>query len=265
MTVLVTGATGFVGRHLRLADMLAPRLDLTRPLKGLPERIDAVVHLAQSRRYREFPEGAEDVLAVNVASTVALADYARRAGARTFVLVSTGGVYGFGSRPAREDDPVAPIGFYQASKYAAEVLLAPYAEYFTTVILRPFFVYGATQRGMLVASLARRVLDGQPVTGPGPRMNPIHVDDAVRAIEAALALEESAVINVAGDEVVTVADVARGLAAAAGVEIEIEEGEPAGDLVADTTRMRERLGVTPQVSLAEGLRGVIDEARAAGP
>jgi nucleoside-diphosphate-sugar epimerase len=73
------------------------------------------------------------------------------------------------------------------------------------------------------------------------------------------------VINVAGDEVVTVADVARGLAAAAGVEIEIEESKPAGDLVADTTRMRERLGVTPQVSLAEGLRGVIDEARAAGP
>ncbi len=265
MTVLVTGATGFVGRHLRLDGMLAPRLDLTQPLNRLPDRVDAVVHLAQSRRYREFPEGADDVLAVNVAATVALADYARRAGARTFVLASTGGVYGFGERPFHEDDPVAPIGFYQASKYAAEVLLAPYAESFTIVILRPFFVYGATQRGMLVASLARRVLDGATVTGPGPRMNPIHVDDAVRAIEASLALEESAVINVAGDEIVTVADIARGLAAAAGVELAIDEGEPAGDLVADTTRMRSLLGVTPQVSLAEGLRGVIDEARATGP
>jgi nucleoside-diphosphate-sugar epimerase len=261
MTVLVTGATGFVGRHLRLDRMIAPRLDLTQPLTGLPERVDAVVHLAQSRRYREFPEGADDVLAVNVAATAALADYARRAGARTFVLASTGGVYGFGNRPAREDDPVAPIGFYQASKYAAEVLLAPYAEYFTTVILRPFFVYGPTQRGMLIASLAQRILAGEIVTGPGPRMNPIHVDDAARAIESSVKLEESTVINVAGDEVVTVSDLARGLAGAAGVEPTIEEGEPAGDLVADTTRMRELLGVTPQVSLADGLRGVIDELR----
>jgi nucleoside-diphosphate-sugar epimerase len=261
VTVLVTGATGFVGRHLQLADMLAPRLDLTRPLERLPERIDAVVHLAQSRRYREFPEGADDVVAVNVAATAALADYARHAGARTFVLASTGGVYGFGSRPAREDDPVAPIGFYQASKYAAEVLLAPYAEYFTTVILRPFFVYGAGQRELLVASLAQRVLAGEPVTGPGPRMNPIHVTDAARAIEAALALTAPAVVNVAGDEVVNAAELARRLAEAAGVEPVIEHAEPPpGDLLADTARMNELL-ITPQVPLDAGLRGVIDELR----
>jgi nucleoside-diphosphate-sugar epimerase len=269
VSVLVTGGSGFIGRHLvaRLPDAIAPsraELDLSKPLSALPERVETVVHLAQSSRYREFPVGVDDVVAINVTAAAALADYARRAGARRFVLVSTGGVYGFGARPAREDDRVRPIGFYQASKYAAEVLLAPYAEYFATVILRPFFVYGPTQRGMLVASLARRVLRGQRVTGPGPSMNPIHVDDAVRAIEAALTVKESAVINVAGDEIVTVADIARGLAAAAGVEVVIEDGEPAGDLVADTSRMRELLGVMPQVSLADGLRGVIEEVRAAG-
>jgi nucleoside-diphosphate-sugar epimerase len=264
VTVLVTGATGFIGRHLRLPDVLTPRLDLSRPLDTsvLPDRVDAVVHLAQSRHYREFPERADDVVAVNVHATAALADYARRAGASHFVFASTGGVYGFNARPAHEDDPVAPIGFYQASKYAAEVLLAPYAEYLTTVILRPFFVYGAGQRGMLVPSLARRVLDGEPVTGPGPRMNPIHVDDAVRAIEAALQVEEPAVVNIAGSEEATVADLAHRLAAAAGVQARVEPTEaPSGDLVADTTRMRELLGVTPEVGLAEGLRGVIDELR----
>lgn len=261
MTVLVTGATGFIGRHLRLEDMVAPRVDLTQPLTGLPERLDAVVHLAQSRRYREFPDGAGDVVAVNVAATAALADYARRAGARRFVFVSTGGVYGYRDRPAREEDPVAPIGFYQASKYAAEVLLAPYTEYFTTVILRPFFVYGPGQREMLIASVARRVLAGEPVTGPGPRINPIHVTDAARAIEAALSLDAPALINVAGDEVVTVADLAQRLAEAAGVQPVIEAGEPPpGDLVADTERMRNAL-IAPQVPLDAGLRGVIAALR----
>jgi UDP-glucose 4-epimerase len=266
MSVLVTGVSGFIGRHLRIDGAVAPshaELDLARPLdvSALPERVDAVVHLAQSARYRDFPDGAGDVVAINVAATAALADYARRAGARRFVLCSTGGVYGYRPGPAREDDPVAPIGFYQATKYAAELLLAPYAEYFTTVILRPFFVYGAGQGGMLVASLARRVLAGEPVTGPGPRLNPIHVSDAARAIEAALALNESAVINVAGEEVATVADLARGLADAAGVETRIESGEPAGDLLGDTARMKSLLAVTPQVPLAAGLRGVIDELR----
>jgi nucleoside-diphosphate-sugar epimerase len=269
VTVLVTGGSGFVGRHLlaRLPDAVAPtraQLDLSNPLSGLPERVDAVVHLAQSARYREFPEGADDVLAVNVTATAALADYARRAGARCFVLASTGGVYGYGARPAREDEPVAPIGFYQASKYAAELLLAPYGEYMTTVVVRPFFVYGPTQRGMLVASLAQRILDGAPVTGPGPRMNPIHVGDAVRALEAAIALERSTVVNLAGDEIVTVADLARGLADAAGVEAQIADGEPPpGHLVADTARMRDVLGVTPAISLEQGLRDVVAEARAA--
>src|SRR5206468_7571481 len=48
--------------------------DLRHPLEGagLPSSIDAVVHLAQSRRYREFPAGAEDVFALNVRATFEL-------------------------------------------------------------------------------------------------------------------------------------------------------------------------------------------------
>src|SRR5712691_5873081 len=76
-TVLVTGAGGFIGRHLvralgeryRVVALVRNRadapenaeaivFDLSQPLgDALPPRIDAVVHLAQSRRYREFPEG----------------------------------------------------------------------------------------------------------------------------------------------------------------------------------------------------------------
>ena len=287
MTVLVTGATGFIGRHLlrRLSghhDVVATaraeppaelaglarwvRADLSAPLDhaALPERLDTVVHLAQSSRYREFPEGTEDVLAVNVAAPAALLDHARRAGARRFVLVSTGGVYGHHPAHVAEEQPVAPIGFYQASKYAAEVLLAPYAELMTTVVLRPFFVYGPGQRGMLVASLAQRVLARDEVTvdgDPGLRINPIHVTDAARAIEAAVALDVPAVVNLAGDEVVSITGLVRALADAAGVPPRIahRDASAAGDLLGDNARMRTVLGVAPEVPLADGLRGVVGE------
>jgi UDP-glucose 4-epimerase len=289
VTVLLTGATGFIGRHvLGLLDdheviaiarrappaALAGRAtwilqDLAAGLDParLPARVDVAVHLAQSERYREFPAGAADVVAVNVAAAAALADYARAAGARRFVLCSSGGVYGARRGPAREDDPPAPASFYQASKHAAEVLLAPYATLLDTVVLRPFFVYGAGQRGMLVAGLAERVLAGETVTierEPGLRVNPIHVSDAARAVAAAIGADAPAgVVNVAGAETVTLTQLVAELGAAAGVAPQIAyagEGPPA-ELLGDNARMRERLGVTPQVTLRDGLRGVVAQLR----
>ena len=63
------------------------------------------------------------MFAVNVASTSGLLDYARRAGARAFVLASTGGVYDYHPDPIRESeqDP-RPTTFYFRSKRAAELL-----------------------------------------------------------------------------------------------------------------------------------------------
>jgi nucleoside-diphosphate-sugar epimerase len=289
MTVLVTGATGFIGRHLlsRLAgtdelvaitrrdpppelERLATwiRHDLATPLDPslLPERVDTIVHLAQSPRYREFPDGAADVFALNVRTPAALLDYARAAGAERFVLCSTGGVYGYNDEHVREAHPVSPINFYLASKYAAEVLLVPYRELLRTVVLRPFFVYGPGQRGMLVATLAERVLRGDEVTvdgNPGLRINPVHVEDAARAIEAAISLNGSDLVNVAGDEAVTVTELVGRLGAAAGVEPRIvHRGEgPAGDLLGDNTRMKAVLGVVPEIGLDAGLRDIVYELR----
>jgi UDP-glucose 4-epimerase len=278
MRVLVTGANGFVGRRLletnagghelvALARGRGPALrdvewvehDLTEPLAAarLPVRIDAVFHLAQSRRYREFPEGARDVFEVNTRSTFELLEYAWRAGARRFVFASTGGVYAPRREPLVETDPVEPSSFYFGSKYAGELLVGSYGEFFSTVILRPFAVYGPGQERMLVPTLIERMTSGETVTvqgDPGLRINPIYVDDAVRAFEAALGFSGSRVFNVAGDEAVTVTELVDLIGDAAGVQpvVEHTDAEP-GNLVADNTRMREELGVVPQVSLREGL------------
>jgi UDP-glucose 4-epimerase len=294
VTILLTGATGFIGRRLlallaaddevvAVARRAPPEAiargatwvlqDLATGLdpSGLPARVDTVVHLAQSDRYRDFPEGARDIAAVNVAAVVDLLDYARTTGARRFVLCSTGGVYGFRAGAAREGDSVAPDGYYPASKYAAELLLAPYRALLETVVLRPFFVYGAGQRGMLVGGLAERVLRAEQVTiagDPGLRVNPIHVSDAARAIAAAAgaaAADDIDIVNVAGDEVVALRDIVVRLARAAQVEptiVHAGQGPP-GDLLGDNERMRVRLGVTPRVTLDEGLAGVVAALRQA--
>ena len=70
-------------------------------------------------------------------------------------------------------------------------------------------------------------------------------------------------LNVAGDEAVTITDLVGRIAQIAGVAPAIvHQGEgPAGDLLGDNARMKDVLGVVPEVTLDDGLRGVVEELR----
>lgn len=281
MKILVTGAAGFVGLHLleRLGDehelypvvRSAPDAsrewvvqDLSQPLdrSRLPDRIDAVIHLAQSPRYREFPDGAEDVYAVNIHSTFELLEYARAAGAQSFVLASSGGVYGYSYEKLVETAPTFPLNFYITSKYAAESLVANYQPFFHTIVLRFFFVYGPGQDRMLVPTLIDKVRKGDQISiagRPGQQINPIHVSDAVEVFPPALALTQSDVFNVAGDEVVSIRELVGVIEDATGESAHVRhiDPEPEGDLIGDNTRMKDVLGVQPRTSLADGIRSML--------
>ena len=286
MKILVTGATGFIGSRLvpRLAgehDVVAlarpgsatPRgddvtwveQDLTQPLRreALPAEVDAVIHLAQSRLYKQFPEGAADVFEINVHSTFRLLEYAREVGASRFVFASTGGVYGSSDTAVSETDRLNPLNFYLSSKYGAESLVTSYDAFVTTVIFRFFFVYGPGQTQMMVPTLLGRVLRGQEIVvegDPGLRMNPIYVDDATRVFQPALELEESDLFNVAGPEAVTLTELVRLMAKVSGGDAHVEHAPAAqpGDLVGDNSKMRTVLGIEPETSLRQGITAMVE-------
>ncbi|MDQ3896138.1 MAG: NAD(P)-dependent oxidoreductase [Actinomycetota bacterium] len=282
--VLVTGATGLLGSRVvqdlarehevvALARRPPPdpggvrwiRHDLRSPAlpADLPPGIEAVVHLAQAREFREFPSRALDTFAVNVGSTVLLADWACRAGARRLVLASTGGVYRPSSEPHREDEPVGGPdvpSFYAASKLAAETLARAYSSELVVTVLRPFFVYGAGQEaGMLLPRLVGSVRAGAAVRldgHDGMRFNPVHVSDAARAVIAALAMQEGGVVNVAGPEVLSLRRAVELLGQRLGTPptFEIRPDAAPTDFVADISTMAATLG-PPTTRLAD----VVDE------
>jgi UDP-glucose 4-epimerase len=286
--LLVTGATGFVGR--RLIDQLAGNHELyaiaRRPppaalsdsaiwiehdlraldADALPERMDGVIHLAQSPHYRDFPDGAQDVFAVNIASTFGLLEYARHAGARAFVLASTGGVYDYRPHPIREaDDEPRPTTFYFRSKRCAELAAEAYAGLFAVIVFRFFFVYGPGQTRMLIPTLIDKVAAGQEIVvdgDPGLLINPIHVDDAVRAFEPALDARASTIINVAGHESVTITELVRSIGELLGrpPSLTHNDAQPPGDLVADIGRLHDLLGIVPAIPLRDGLRSAVGAA-----
>lgn len=276
----MTGASGFVAPHLIRAltargdEVVAsacdseriPRgpgvepfpLDLAAPLGEVPiPAVDAIVHLAQANA--PFPEHALELYSVNTLSTLGLLDACARTGARRFVHASSGTVYGSGTHPFRESDPVAHHQFYATTKIHSEQLVARYADALDgAVSLRLFAPYGPGQVNRMIPGIIGRVRDGRSVTlveGGRPRMNPIYVDDAVGAILAALDVDGHLIVNVAGDEIVTIRQIAEAAGRVLGAEPVFEDagGSAAGDVVGDTTAFRAWLGDRPFVSLADGV------------
>mgnify|MGYP001184035213 CR=1 FL=1 len=233
--------------------------------KKLPAGLDSVVHLAQSRWFREFPAQANDVFDVNFKATFKLLEYARQAKIQRVVFASSGGVYGFSQKLLTEEHAVSPPDFYLRSKYAGELLLESYRSLFTTIVLRPFFVYGAGQKSnMLMARLARNILRGEAVKlsgADGLALNPIHVSDAAGAIAKAVELPEHALVNIAGKEVLSLRQVTEIMGRHLAIDplFEVDE-KPAPDrMVAGIERMRELL-LTPRTSFQEGVAEVCREA-----
>lgn len=232
---------------------------------ALPERIDAVIHLAQSRQYREFPEQALETFRVNVAAAATLLDYASRAGAHRFVLASTGGLH----RPAASvigahtpvDPPDGALTYYFRSKQAAELLAEPYRALMDVSVLRPFFIYGPGQSpDKLIARLAASVREGLPIQlngRDGLSINPVFVDDAAELLRALLDVPGSRTLMVAGPDVVSIRAIAETIGRAVGrTPIFDPRGGDDSSLVADHRAMESLLGRS-LTGFPEGMRQLL--------
>jgi dihydroflavonol-4-reductase len=195
VTVLVTGATGFVGSHVarelrgRGEEVRDERVELLDP-RALDDAVagcDAVVHVAA---LYSFDAPAEQVERVNVEGTRNLLDAARRAGVRRFLFTSTAGTCGpVPGRPATEEDepPEWELAVaYKRTKLAAERL----ARDAGAVVVNPTAPIGdgdrrPTPTGRMVANVANGRLPGYLAT---TGLNLVDVRDVARGHR--LALEE---------------------------------------------------------------------------
>ena len=189
--ILVTGASGFVGRgvcasvarihRLRVAlrnpatavfadsvDFVQASLSPDQDWTGAMLGVSAVIHCAARVHVmkEESSDPSTEFRRVNVEGTLSLARQAAAAGVRRFVYVSSIGVNGGETfaQPFTPDDKVAPHTPYAVSKHEAEVALRMLAAAtgMEVVIIRPPLVYGPNAPGNF-ASLMKWLGSGIPL------------------------------------------------------------------------------------------------------
>lgn len=207
-TVLVTGASGFIGRHLvpalvgqgcrvhclvrrtssvrhlvragadlRCGD-ITDAVSLRQALAGA----DTVFHLAGLTRALR----ADDFRRVNGQGTWNIAQAcARQATPPVLVLVSSLAAAG-PARPGavrQEADPPAPVSNYGRSKRAGELAAEAWAAQVPTTIVRPGMVFGPADREMLeiFRTIAQLRIHFIPTFSPPP-LSMIHVQDLVQLL-----------------------------------------------------------------------------------
>lgn len=212
--IAVTGATGFIGRHLvgdlkrrgyrvrlllrRPADVPAEADgvvigDLARPinLSQAFEGVAAVVHSA-GLAHAMSGRPADDFRAINATATLTLADAARRAGVKRFVFLSSvrAQVGPSAPRPVSEGDSPRPIDDYGRSKLQAEQGLGQLD--LDWVALRPVLVYGpgAVANMATLMRLAASPLP-LPLASLQARRSILSVDNLASAVAHLLALERN--------------------------------------------------------------------------
>ena len=241
------------------ADLLDPRA-----LAALPDAPNVVFMAGQKFGTSGNPAAT---WAMNAALPAFVAE--RYAGART-VVFSTGNVYPL-TPPARggsrENDPPAPVGEYAFSCLARERIFAAAAARHGTPVAILRLNYAHDLRYGVLTDLALRIARGEPVPLAMGYVNVIWQGDANAFALAALAraaTPEPYVVNVAGDEVLRVEDLARALGARLGRE-PVFEGAPAPDaLLSDSTRMRALLD-QPTLPVQTLLDWVAAWVRGGGP
>jgi len=291
--VLVTGASGFIGRHV-LSPLLERGFEVHAVSSRTPpsetgglrwhradllgascpgELLDDVrpthlLHLAWYTEHARVWTSPENLRWVGATLRLVQA-FAERGGERA-VLAGTCAEYRWGGAgPCIEGRTrLEPATLYGTCKNATRGLLAAAAAELGIAVAwgRVFFVYGPDEApARLVPSIARALLAGERApTGDGSRVRDVlHVVDVAGAFAALLDSNVAGAVNIGSGERVALLDVIERVAAGARrpdlLDIGALPGRPGDprELVASVARLRDEVGFAPVFDLAEGIGATV--------
>ncbi|HWE14808.1 MAG TPA: NAD-dependent epimerase/dehydratase family protein [Solirubrobacteraceae bacterium] len=292
--VLVTGGSGFIGRHVvaeltadgahvRVVDLqphpnrevdivigdIADPAVLERAFEG---GIDSIVHLAAVTSVLRSVEQPELTFRTNVVGTNALLAAGRAAGATSLAFASTNAVTGPMTAPQISEAAVLnPLTPYGSTKAAGEMLMSAYTASYglgcACIRLTNVYGPGMQAKDSIVARLMRAIRLGTTfeIYGDGTQVRDyVHVTDVVAAMRLGLLRDDWAGPMVIGSGAsLSVLEVVEAVRDVSGAELSVRHGPAkAGEMpavIVDPSRAH-AAGWSPRFpSLQEGLVGVWDE------
>lgn len=296
-SILMTGATGFVGRHLAssLAAAYPDTILYTPPIdvRDMNEVAAALqqsapemcIHLAAVSTIRAAEQDEDHAWQVNLHGTLHVARAIRRYAPECQMLfVSSADAYGGSFRagtPVDERVPLAPMSVYSATKAAADLAIGSMVGHgLRSLQLRPFNHTGPGQTAQfVVAAFARQIARIEAGLQPpqilvgniDTRRDFLDVRDVCAAYLACIArrdtLPSGSILNLASGKARRIADILSELQALVGIELEVRTDPTRvrdGDVptaCGDATRARELLGWTPTTPWTRTLQDVLDDWR----
>ena len=232
---------------------------------------DVVMHLAALIAIPYSYHSPDTYVDTNIKGTLNVLQAARELGVERVVHTSTSEVYGTARFvPITEDHPLQGQSPYAASKIGADQMATSFFLSFKTPvsIVRPFNTYGPRQSARaVIPAIITQIASGARQIKLGalhPTRDFNYVRDTVRGFTAIAQCDATLgqVVNIGSNYEISVGDTARMISDLMGREVEFisdaQRFRPAGSEVerlwADTTRVRELTGWTPEYAGVEGLR-----------
>lgn len=237
MQILVTGGTGYVGKHIveRLSRKhrvfvisrqrpssvnnpatyiqcdITNTVDLVKKTGGLG--FDCVIHLAAYHPKNPF-ESPQTSMRINVGGTQSLVNYCAITNIKHLVFSSTFSIYGTGqNKPISEDFLANPINPYALSKYFAEriLYLANQQTGINVTIFRFSGIFGADRKDGAVYNFVSSALAGETITVSNPLnfTDMVYIDDIFDVIKKSLKIGGFEIFNISSGEKYTVIELAK--------------------------------------------------------
>ena len=291
-TILVTGAGGFIGKHV--ADQLITLgynvicVDLDfgpenyrmpiqylfdisdyKNFDAIEEDVDIIFHLAAQSTGSISMENHEKDADWNAKGTANVCHFARKKNVEKIIYTSTMAVYGNGSLK-KETDELGPLSNYGVSKLAGEFYVKSLRQYgIDHAIYRLWNTYGPGQnmknpKNGIVSCFLQQVLTGMKikVTGSLDRFRDlVYVDDTVSAILTGLEpVTDNETFNICNKTEVTVKEMIDGILEVHDydaldfeiVNVGSHDGDQSGSS-GDNTKLR-NIGWIPKINYKEGIR-----------
>ncbi|BDQ31837.1 UDP-glucose 4-epimerase [Nitrosopumilus zosterae] len=269
--ILVTGSKGFIGKqvveHLKSSDIISDSIDSKRvDLKNIEEvmklnKSDIVIHLGgKTIKGLEWNEYFYN----NVIGTLNILEYCIKKNIKKMIFVSS---YVYGNpkySPIDEKHPILPHNAYTRSKYLAEQLCEFFAKNsdLNVIILRPFNIFGKTlPKGFLISNLLKSIKTNEKITivNKNSRRDFLHVDDLTDVILKIKDYDcKFEIFNIGSGKSYSFNEIIEKIEKIKKIKLNVQYEEDKEnfieDIVADISKLKNKIKWNPMISFDEGLQ-----------